>query len=227
MLSRSTLAHIYDKVKAKTTSPSIGSAKRGRLSSLVLHRARNARILFKQQIDFLLPAAAARSAADETIQKRQRCLIDAFNGTDAPVSGATAAVYGSPHDARHDARTGPRSPRGPCGRVSGSRCGPAGVRRPNARSARSLEPVRASKALRALHALQGWGASKQALGGPAALTTRSRHRADLCARARLSGMLLASAPARHFYSDRSGSAGGLQLARPAAVRAVASTAANF
>ena len=43
MLSRSTLAHIYDGVKAKTAraSPSIGSAKRGPLS---LHRARSARI---------------------------------------------------------------------------------------------------------------------------------------------------------------------------------------
>jgi hypothetical protein len=51
ILSRSTLAHIYDKIKAKTTSPSIGSAKRG---PLVLHRARNARIRFKPQIDFLL-----------------------------------------------------------------------------------------------------------------------------------------------------------------------------
>ena len=49
MLSRSALAHIYDKAKAKTTSPSIGSAKRG---PLVLHRARNAHIRFKQQVDF-------------------------------------------------------------------------------------------------------------------------------------------------------------------------------
>ena len=89
MLSRSTLAHIYDKVKAKTTSSSIGSAKRG---PLVLHRARNARIRFKQHIDFPFPAAAARSAADETIPKRQRSLIHAFNDADAPVSGATAAV---------------------------------------------------------------------------------------------------------------------------------------
>ena len=52
MLSRSALAHIYDKAKAKTTSPSIGSAKRG---PLVLHRARNARIRFKPQIDFFCP----------------------------------------------------------------------------------------------------------------------------------------------------------------------------
>ena len=54
IFSMSTLAHIHDNVKVKTlgTSPSIGSAKRG---PLVLHRARNARIRFKQQIDFLCP----------------------------------------------------------------------------------------------------------------------------------------------------------------------------
>ena len=54
IVSRSTLAHIYDNVKAKPsgTTPSIGSAKRG---PLVLHRARNAHIRFKQQIDFFCP----------------------------------------------------------------------------------------------------------------------------------------------------------------------------
>ncbi len=43
MLSRSALAHIYEKAKAKTlrTTASIGSAKRG---PLVLHRARKAHI---------------------------------------------------------------------------------------------------------------------------------------------------------------------------------------
>ncbi len=54
MLSRSALAHIYDKAKANTlgTSPTIGSAKIG---PLVLHRARNARIRIKPQIDFFCP----------------------------------------------------------------------------------------------------------------------------------------------------------------------------
>jgi len=47
MLSRSTLAHIYDNVKAKTTSPSVGSAKRGPLG---LHRARSARIQIRHSI---------------------------------------------------------------------------------------------------------------------------------------------------------------------------------
>jgi hypothetical protein len=46
---RSTLAHIYDDVKAKTfgISPSIGSAKK---SPLVSHLARNAKIRFNPQI---------------------------------------------------------------------------------------------------------------------------------------------------------------------------------
>ena len=47
MLSRSTLAHIYDNVKAKATSPSVGSAKRGPLG---LHRARSARIQIRHSI---------------------------------------------------------------------------------------------------------------------------------------------------------------------------------
>ncbi len=54
IVSRSTLAHIYDNVKAKPsgTTPSIGPAKRG---PLVLHRARNALIRFKPQIDLFSP----------------------------------------------------------------------------------------------------------------------------------------------------------------------------
>ena len=54
MLSRSALAHIYEKAKAKTlgTTAPIGSAKRG---PLVLHRARNETIRYKQQIHIFYP----------------------------------------------------------------------------------------------------------------------------------------------------------------------------
>jgi hypothetical protein len=92
MLSRSTLAYIYDNVKAKTagTSPSIGSAKRGPLG---LHRARSARIQIKSSNKSVFPSVAARSEADETIPKIPRRLLGAFNRTDAVgVPDAASAV---------------------------------------------------------------------------------------------------------------------------------------
>jgi hypothetical protein len=71
MLSRSTLAHIYDNVKVKTarTSPLVGSAKRGLLG---LHHARSACIQIRHSMSCELirfPSATAQSDADEAIPK--------------------------------------------------------------------------------------------------------------------------------------------------------------
>jgi hypothetical protein len=80
MLSRSTLAHIYDNVKSKTagTSPSVGSTKRGPLG---LHRARRARIQIRHSIScklirFPLGSCAVGGRRDnpEDPPETSRCL---------------------------------------------------------------------------------------------------------------------------------------------------------
>ncbi len=190
----------------------------------------------------VLPAAAARSEANKTVPKRPRCLIDAFNGADAPVSGATAAVHGSPHDATHDALTGPRGPRG---RISGSRCGcaqaegrkPRGprdseLRRPRGRAfgrsrcSRSvaLRAAVAPAALTTHRRLSAQAQDSQRHAAPLSRLAACPQRAERAVSPRAAGMLRAEQARRYFYGDPHAARSGRRSAARATrgtVRAVA------